>query len=138
MSDSASPSPAPTEDRTVVRHRRRRRHSFRMESESEARRRFDRQALRFILPAIMLVVGIILLRTVTVEPDPELRPARLLRLGWWLTGVGGAFLLLAITVFCVSQAREAAKRAKNDADADNDDDDGHHHHHHHHHSHSDD
>ena len=136
MSDLSrnEPTESAAPERKLVRHRRRRRHSFRMETEADARRRDDYRALRFILPGALFLVGLLVLRFASAEPDPEMRPAPLLRIGCWFTGVGGVLLLLATLAYCVRKAREAAANARNDDDAD--DNGRHHHHHHHHHSHT--
>ena len=135
MSDLSrnEPTELAAPERKLVRHRKRRRHSFRMETEADARRRDDYRALRFILPGALFLVGLLVLRFASAEPDPEMRPAPLLRIGCF-TGVGGVLLLLATLAYCVRKAREAAANARNDDDAD--DDGRHHHHHHHHHSHT--
>ena len=130
---ATDPNQTPDPERHLVRRRRRRRHSFRMETEEDARRRDDYRALRVILPAILFLSGLLIWKFSSAEPDPQVRPLRLLKLGYWFMVVGGVLLLVALIGLCVRKAREALSQEDDEDDAD---EHRHHHHHHSHHSHS--
>lgn len=90
-------------------HRHRR---FRMERLDEIRHREDFRALAFILPLIMLLVGMGIVGATYRNPDPEMRPAKLVSLAWAFVALGGGWFAVSSCVGAVRSWKEARKRAK--------------------------
>ncbi len=126
-----------------VRSRHHRHHRFRMEKIDEIRHREDVRALSFILPLILLVVGLGILGTWFRSPDPMLRPDKLLSVAWVLTALGGGWFVFSSIFGAWRRYKEARKRREEEReDAESDSEfrrrsHHRHHHHYHHHHHSD-
>lgn len=116
MADEAkeeAPRQAPTSIPGGVRrirshHHRHRR--FRMEKLEEIRHREDVRALAFILPLILLVIGLGIFGVAFRNNDPSLRPEKMLSLAWCLMTIGGGWLFLSTGLNSWQSWKEAKLR----------------------------
>ena len=108
---SAPDASASGSSRTGHRHHRRHRH-FVMQSEAEAKRSEDLRILAWLLPAILLAAGTLLARGILREPEPSLRHAPLLHLGYGMAAVGGILLVAVLVVRCVRAILRASREER--------------------------
>ncbi len=83
-----------------------------MQSEAEAKRSEDLRILAWLLPAILLAAGTLLARGILREPEPSLRHAPLLHLGYGMAAVGGILLVAVLVVRCVRAILRASREER--------------------------
>ena len=95
------------------RHRRHRRHGG--DGEAAQRHRQDLRFLAFALPLGLLAIGFML--WMSVVPRPGMAAAAdedLLSLSWWMMGVGGALLGVALVVEWIRKGVDAVRNGDDD------------------------
>ena len=113
-----------------IRSRHHRHRHFRMEKLAEIRHRQDVRALAFILPLILLVIGLGLFGVAFRNNDPTLRPEKLMSLSWCLMTMGGGWLLISTIMGSYRNWKDAKQRAAEENAGDDSSTRGHHHHRH--------
>lgn len=108
----------PDGETVVVRRRRsshhRHRHHRHHRSEASVRRRQDLRVLSFALPLAMLAIGFFVWTSGADRPGRIAAPNPAMQeLAWWMMGLGGAFLLMALVVEWICKGVESI-RGRND------------------------
>ena len=117
----------PAGEEVVVRRRRsshhRHRHNRRHRSEASVRRRQDLRVLSFALPLALLAIGFFVWSACADRPGRVSAPnPRMETLAWWMMGLGGALLMLALVVEWISKGIESIRGGSDETMVFSDDD----------------